>query len=155
MASHCLGQAAAALLVFTLGVGTARPTRAGGLIPAESAVASSYKDAGLVTAHELTVDGVRVHYLAAGPDASTAARVVLFCHGAAFTSHTWQITGVLDELGAQGFAAVALDLPGYGQSEALRSARLATADHREPDRCVISLVTQEEGAPRQGLLPTF
>ena len=87
-----------------------------------------------MTAHELSVGGVKIHYLAAGPTAGSAHKVVLFCHGAAFTSHTWQITGVLDELGAQGFAAVALDLPGYGQSEALRTARLATAGQREPDR---------------------
>jgi len=135
MASLRLRLTAAALISFTLSVGSAKLTRAGGLIPAESAVASSYKDTGLVSSHALSVNGMHVHYLSAGPEASKAKRVVMFCHCAAFTSHTWQITGVLDELGSQGFAAVALDLPGYGQSEALKTSRLATADHQEPDRC--------------------
>lgn len=134
MACARLRLSAAALILLTLSVGSAKLSRAGGLIPAESAVASSYKDAGLVTARDLNVNGMHVHYLSAGPEASEANRVVMFCHGAAFTSHTWQITGVLDELGSQGFAAVALDLPGYGQSEALKTSRLATADHHEPDR---------------------
>lgn len=38
---------------------------------------------------------------------------MLFCHGAAFESRTWQITGVMDALAQAGFRAVAIDFPGF------------------------------------------
>jgi len=80
----------------------------------EKNVASSYKDLGAVSSHFVEVDGDRIHYLEAGP---SDGRVVIFCHGAAFRSKTWQITGVLDDLASHGFRALALDFPGYGTKE--------------------------------------
>ena len=102
--------------------------------PAEKEVAASYVDRGLVTAYDVSVGSkhsYKIHYLRAGPAPAEAERVLIFCHGAAFTSRTWQITGVLDELALQGFAALAVDLPGFGASDALKTPRLATADHLE------------------------
>ena len=105
----------------------------------EGQIAASYVDKGNVRSKTLQLDGgnarpLSIHYLASGPEASAAHKVVVFCHGAAFTSATWKVVGVLDELGAQGYSAVALDMPGYGSSEALRVKRLATSDQKEVDR---------------------
>lgn len=41
---------------------------------------------------------------------------VLLLHGAAFTSQTWQELGTMNVLANNSFRAVALDLPGYGNS---------------------------------------
>lgn len=50
---------------------------------------------------------------------------VLFLHGAAFHSGTWHDLGTLDTLAQEGFWVVAVDLPGYGQSESSELAPLA------------------------------
>lgn len=59
---------------------------------------------------------------------------VLFLHGQAFTSETWEALGTLALLAAEGYRAIAIDLPGrtmalcladsFGQ---LRSLALVTA----------------------------
>lgn len=41
---------------------------------------------------------------------------VLFLHGQAFTSKTWEALGTLALLAGEGYRAVAIDLPGYGDS---------------------------------------
>jgi abhydrolase domain-containing protein 14 len=70
-----------------------------------------------VTRFEVEIEGQAIHGLAAGPKAGPP---VLLLHGAAFDSGTWQKLGTLDVLAEAGFRAVAVDLPGFGQSKAAR-----------------------------------
>ncbi|XP_010114782.1 PREDICTED: alpha/beta hydrolase domain-containing protein 14A-like, partial [Chlamydotis macqueenii] len=59
---------------------------------------------------------------------------VLFLHGQAFTSKTWEALGTLALLAGEGYRAVAIDLPGYGDSPpvetvATAQGRVAFLDH--------------------------
>lgn len=45
---------------------------------------------------------------------------VLFLHGAAFTSKNWHDIGTLTALGSKGYTAVAVDLPGHGESQNIK-----------------------------------
>lgn len=103
------------ILVSLLVAGLGRRVRAsGGKADLEAAVAASYVDAGRVRAASVSVGGEVVEFLAAGP--ADATRVVVFCHGSAFSARTWQSVGVLDDLAVAGVRSVALNLPGYGGS---------------------------------------
>lgn len=88
--------------------GTADPTAA------RAAMAPVVED------FELDLAGARLHFLIAGPagDLPTAGPPVLLLHGARFSSETWRELGTLDLLARQGYRVWALDLPGYGGSEA-------------------------------------
>lgn len=52
---------------------------------------------------------------------------ILLLHGAAFTSLTWQTINTLDVLKQNGFRAVAVDLPGFGESPGLSIPPLESA----------------------------
>lgn len=66
--------------------------------------------------HYVTIQGANIHYLEAGlPDWPA----VLFLHGASFKAQTWQDLGSLTWLAGKGYRAVAVDLPGFGQSEGI------------------------------------
>ncbi|KAM6121039.1 protein ABHD14A [Pterocles gutturalis] len=59
---------------------------------------------------------------------------VLFLHGQAFTSKTWEALGTLALLAGEGYRAVAIDLPGYGDSPpaetvVTKQGRVAFLDH--------------------------
>ncbi len=73
------------------------------------------RGASTIEAFELSLSGKRLHLLGAGdPDAPT----VLLLHGARFSVETWRELGTIELLARQGYRALALDLPGYGSSEA-------------------------------------
>ncbi|MEM7354125.1 MAG: alpha/beta hydrolase [Acidobacteriota bacterium] len=64
---------------------------------------------------EIKLSGSKLHFLASG---DPGAPTVLLLHGARFSAQTWRDLGTLELLSRQGYRALALDLPGYGQSEA-------------------------------------
>jgi len=80
----------------------------------EDVIRDAYVDKHAVHHGQILVDGKDVEFLEAGP--KSAAKTVLFCHGAAFSMATWQHVGVLDALAKAGIRAIALNLPGYGKS---------------------------------------
>ena len=77
---------------------TRDPARAGG----ERATSRS---------EHVEVAGARIHHLEEGE-----GPVVLLLHGQRFRAETWRELGTLSRLARAGFRALALDLPGYGES---------------------------------------
>ncbi|XP_063020677.1 protein ABHD14A [Melospiza melodia melodia] len=72
---------------------------------------------------------------------------VLFLHGQAFTSKTWEALGTLALLAGEGYRAVAIDLPGFGDSPPAEMA--LTAQGR---RAFLDRVLQELGMQRPVLI---
>lgn len=72
---------------------------------------------------------------------------VLFLHGQAFTSKTWEALGTLALLAGEGYRAVAIDLPGYGDSPS--AEMVVTAQGR---RTFLDHVLEELGMQRPVLV---
>ncbi len=85
-----------------------------------------------VISNSIRVGQSNVHYLESGSHATSA--VVLF-HGASFQAETWRQIGTLDVLARSGYHAIAIDLPGYGES---------AAGNVEPKKWVGQLLTELE-----------
>ncbi len=68
-----------------------------------------------VETRDAPVEGSQLRYLESGPP---SGQTVVLLHGARFTSNTWRDLGTLEHLANAGYHVVALDLPGYGHSEA-------------------------------------
>jgi abhydrolase domain-containing protein 14 len=84
-----------------------------------------------VASQYVTIQQIRTHYLEAGGSGRPA---VLFLHGASFSAQTWQDLGTLALLAGQGYRAVAVDLPGFGQS--------APGNPDEPEAFLIEVIEQ-------------
>ena len=91
-----------------------------GLLVPGSSVGTEEADAALespvegISSSEISIGGARLHFLEGG---DPRALTVLFLHGGRFTSQTWKELGTLDLLVRRGYRVLALDLPGFGQSE--------------------------------------
>jgi pimeloyl-ACP methyl ester carboxylesterase len=63
----------------------------------------------------LALGNTQVRYVEAVPTEQPRGSIVLL-HGASFSAQTWLDLGTLEVLCTAGYRAIALDLPGYGQS---------------------------------------
>lgn len=61
----------------------------------------------------INVDNCSISCLTAG---SAAKKTVILLHGMKFRAATWQDLGTLQQLSKSGFHAVAVDMPGFGES---------------------------------------
>jgi abhydrolase domain-containing protein 14 len=68
----------------------------------------------------LLINQKSIHYLQTGQSHPVA---ILFLHGASFTAKTWEELGTLTLMAEKGYRAVAIDLPGFGESAALDGDR--------------------------------
>lgn len=71
------------------------------------------KDTPRIESGELRLNGSRIHFLEAGQGLT-----VLLLHGARYSSETWRELGTLELLAREGYRGLAIDLPGFGRSEA-------------------------------------
>ncbi len=125
-----------------VGKGTERPLPE--TVPSGEAVPSGAPSA--IEVIDLKLSGKRVHLLASG---ETERPTVLLLHGARFSAETWRELGTLELLGRQGYRALALDLPGFGDSEASETPRervLAALLPLLTDRPVVVISPSMSGA---------
>lgn len=101
-------RAVAFALALAAGCGPRGPVEPSGVDEAAAPIPPTREQA-------MEIAGTRVHLLTAGPEHGLP---VVLLHGASFTSATWAELGTIERLAADGARVAALDLPGYGESEA-------------------------------------
>ncbi|MGL5082259.1 MAG: alpha/beta fold hydrolase [Microcoleaceae cyanobacterium] len=69
-----------------------------------------------ITSNVIKIQTANIHYLESG---SGADPPILLLHGSSFSAQTWKEIGTLKRLGSHGYHVVAVDLPGYGKSDAI------------------------------------
>ena len=74
----------------------------------------------VIESKNIDIGSCSLHMLTAG---NSKNRDIVLLHGLKFTARTWQETGTLDILAEHGCHAVALDMPGFGESEACSKGR--------------------------------
>ncbi|UCF67824.1 MAG: alpha/beta hydrolase [Acidobacteriota bacterium] len=101
----------AAVFAMSCGLETSERTEPSGSAPPAAAPGAPW-----LVARQVEHRGTTIHLLEAGPEDGLP---VVLLHGARFHSGTWHTTGTLELLATHGYHAVALDLPGFGASDAL------------------------------------
>jgi len=100
-------------------VSEATPGLSAGSTAASTAVSiavSTSGGGGPIISSDMLFRDKRLHLLTAG--SADAAVTVVLLHGARFVAEDWRALGTIERLAAAGYRVVALDLPGYGQSQA-------------------------------------
>ena len=69
----------------------------------------------VISTQQFNCKGHSIHTLQSGPDTGP---LVLLLHGKMFKATTWLETGTLAKLAETGYRAVAVDMPGFGNSPA-------------------------------------
>lgn len=87
-----------------------------------------------VASKSIAVQSHNVHYLESG---THCAKTVLLLHGASFKAETWRQIGTLDILTKEGYHAVAVDLPGFGDS----AGSLESMDAKQRKQWMSDLLT--------------
>lgn len=90
-----------------------------------------------VASNSIVVQSQNVHYLQSG---THCPKSVLLLHGASFKAETWRQIGTLDILPKEGYHAVAVDLPGFGDS----AGSLENLDARQRKQWIGQLLTALE-----------
>lgn len=99
-----------------------------------------------VTSKSIVVLSQNVHYLESG---APCARSVLLMHGASFKAETWRQIGTLDVLAKEGYRAVAVDLPGFGDS----TGSLERMDAKQRKLWIGELLTASKSSGPSSSLP--
>ncbi len=72
-----------------------------------------------IKSNYLLINQKSIHYLEMGQSNPVS---LLFLHGASFNAKTWEDLGTLALMAEKGYRAVAIDLPGFGESAAIDDA---------------------------------
>ena len=67
----------------------------------------------------INFEGGKIHYLEVGKEDQPS---IVFLHGASFKAKTWQDLGTLKLIAEKGYHAIAIDLPGFGDSNLVSSS---------------------------------
>ncbi len=101
-----------------------------------------------VASKSINVQSQNVHYLESG---THCTKTVLLLHGASFKAETWRQIGTLDILTKEGYHAVAVDLPGFGDS----AGNLEGMDVKQRKQWISELLTVLEIEQPVAVVPSM